>query len=106
MRTLLSKSPSERRAFCPQPYDLMPNLLNSVLPLPREAECKSYRSPAGRENVRGLIINPTTLMAWRPYENLINGELDNRIPGKVTGWIRFFRGAKRPLQVRFDLAGD
>jgi hypothetical protein len=45
-------------------------------------------------------------MAWRPYENLINGELDNRSPGRVTGWIRFFREAKQPLKVRFDLAGD
>lgn len=45
-------------------------------------------------------------MAWRPYENLIDGELDNRIPGKVTGWMRFFRQGKQPLRVKFDLAGD
>lgn len=45
-------------------------------------------------------------MAWRPYENLINGELDNRIPGKVTGWIRFYRRGQRPLKVKLDLAGD
>jgi hypothetical protein len=45
-------------------------------------------------------------MAWRPYENLIGGELDNRTPGKVTGWMHFFRRAKRPLRVTFDLAGD
>src|SRR2546427_8957611 len=45
-------------------------------------------------------------MAWRPYENLIDGELDNRTPGKVTGWMRFFRHRKRPLRVTFDLAGD
>lgn len=45
-------------------------------------------------------------MAWRPYENLIDGELDNRIPGKVTGWMRFFRRGKRPLKVTFDLTGD
>jgi len=45
-------------------------------------------------------------MAWRPYENLIEGELDNRIPGKVTGWMRFFRRGKKPLEVAFDLAGN
>ena len=36
----------------------------------------------------------------------MNGELDNRMPGKVTGWMRFFRRGKRPLRVTFDLAGD
>src|SRR5882724_10827034 len=45
-------------------------------------------------------------MAWRPYANLMNGELDNRMPGRVTGWMRFFRRGKRPLRVTFDLAGD
>ena len=45
-------------------------------------------------------------MAWRPYENLIDGELDNRTPGKVTGWIRFFRNEQPPLRVTFDLEGD
>ena len=45
-------------------------------------------------------------MAWRPYENLIDGELDNRVPGKVTGWMHFFRHRKSPLRVSFDLEGD
>ncbi len=45
-------------------------------------------------------------MAWRPYENLIDGELDNRTAGKVTGWMRFFRNGKPPFRVTFDLAGD
>ena len=45
-------------------------------------------------------------MAWRPYENLIAGELDNRIPGKVTGWMRFCRRGKEPLRVTLDLEGD
>jgi len=45
-------------------------------------------------------------MAWRPNENLIDGELDNRTPGKVTGWIRFFRNEQSPLRVTFDLEGD
>jgi hypothetical protein len=54
----------------------------------------------------GWIMNPKTHMAWRPYENLIDGELDNRTPGKVTGWMRFCRSGKRPLKVHFDLAGD
>jgi hypothetical protein len=45
-------------------------------------------------------------MAWRPYENLIEGELDNTTPGRVVGWIRFFRRRKQPLRVRLELAGD
>lgn len=45
-------------------------------------------------------------MAWRPYENLIDGELDNRTPGKVVGWMRFYRRGKQPLRVTFDLDGD
>src|SRR5579872_6547272 len=45
-------------------------------------------------------------MAWRLSENLIDGELSNRVPGKVTGWMRFFRSLQEPLRVAFDLAGD
>ena len=36
----------------------------------------------------------------------MDGELDNRTPGKVSGWMRFFRQGRRPLKVVFDLAGD
>jgi hypothetical protein len=42
-------------------------------------------------------------MAWRPTRYLIAGELDNTIPGKVTGWMRF---AGMDKTVTFDLAGD
>jgi len=28
-------------------------------------------------------------MAWRPHEQLIEGVLDNTVPNKVTGWMRF-----------------
>jgi hypothetical protein len=45
-------------------------------------------------------------MAWRPNENLIDGELDNRTPGRITGWMRFFRNRNQPLMATFDLAGD
>lgn len=45
-------------------------------------------------------------MAWRPYENLIEGELDNRVPGAVTGWLDFYRDRKDPLHVLFHLEGD
>ena len=45
-------------------------------------------------------------MAWRPHPDLIDGELSNRVPGKVTGWMRFFRMGKPPLRVVFDLEGD
>jgi hypothetical protein len=42
-------------------------------------------------------------MAWRPHENLIGGELNNSVPGKVTGWIMFV-GMDKP--VKLDLMGD
>jgi len=42
-------------------------------------------------------------MAWRPTEYLIEGELDNTHPNKVTGWMRF-AGMKE--KVTFDLEGD
>jgi hypothetical protein len=42
-------------------------------------------------------------MAWRPTEYLIEGELDNTDPGKVTGWMRF---AGMKDKVTFDLEGD
>jgi hypothetical protein len=45
-------------------------------------------------------------MAWRPNDNLIDGEIDNRISGKVTGWLRFYRNRKPPLRVTLDLEGD
>ena len=42
-------------------------------------------------------------MAWRPTRYLIEGELDNTVPGKVTGWMLFagIRG-----KVFFDLVGN
>jgi len=42
-------------------------------------------------------------MAWRPTQYLLEGELDNTQPGKVTGWMRFagFKG-----KVTFVLEGD
>ena len=42
-------------------------------------------------------------MAWRPTNYLIEGELDNRNPGKVTGWMKF-AGMKE--KVTFNLEGD
>ena len=42
-------------------------------------------------------------MAWRPTKYLIEGELDNTNPGKVTGWMRF-AGSKK--KVTFDLKGN
>ena len=42
-------------------------------------------------------------MAWRPTQYLIEGELDNTAPGKVTGWMRF---AGMQEQVTFDLKGN
>lgn len=42
-------------------------------------------------------------MAWRPYENLVEAELDNTVRGKVTGWIRF---VGMDEVVKLDLEGD
>jgi hypothetical protein len=42
-------------------------------------------------------------MAWRPTQYLIEGELDNTAPGKVTGWMTF-AGIKE--KVTFDLEGN
>jgi len=42
-------------------------------------------------------------MAWRPNEQFIEGVLDNTVPGKVTGWMRF---AGLDEKVVFDLEGD
>ena len=42
-------------------------------------------------------------MAWRTTEFLIEGELDNTILGKVTGWMRF---AGKKEKTIFDLKGD
>jgi hypothetical protein len=42
-------------------------------------------------------------MAWRPTPYLLEGELDNTTPGKVTGWMRF---AGMKDKVTFDLKGD
>ena len=41
-------------------------------------------------------------MAWRPMKHLLEGELDNTVPGRVTGWMQFAAIGK----VRFDLKGD
>src|SRR5436309_793660 len=62
-------------------------------------------SLARRVHSPGFSLIPHD-MAWRPYQNLIDGELDNRIAGKVTGWMRFYRRGKKPFRVTFDLAGD
>ena len=42
-------------------------------------------------------------MAWRPHKNLIGAELNNNVPGRVTGWIMFV-GMDKP--VKLDLVGD
>lgn len=42
-------------------------------------------------------------MAWRPYDQLIEGELDNTVRGKVTGWMTFIGLNDK---VTFELDGD
>ena len=43
---------------------------------------------------------------WRPSYNLIEGELDNLVQGRVTGYLLFCRNEKTPLRVTLDLEGD
>ena len=42
-------------------------------------------------------------MAWRPNEQFIEGVLDNTVPGKVTGWMRFIG---KDENVVFNLEGN
>lgn len=42
-------------------------------------------------------------MAWRPYDYVIEGMLDNTRAGKITGWMKF-AGIRH--KVRFDLTGN
>ncbi len=42
-------------------------------------------------------------MTWRPSAFLLEGELDNRIAGRIIGWLRF---AGLPEKVTLDLEGD
>ncbi len=42
-------------------------------------------------------------MAWRPTQYLMEGELDNTTPGRVTGWMQF---AGMNKKVTFNLKGD
>ncbi|MHC5163665.1 MAG: DUF2958 domain-containing protein [Planctomycetota bacterium] len=42
-------------------------------------------------------------MAWRPSDQLIEGELDNSVQGKVTGWLQF-AGMKEKMM--FNLEGN
>ena len=42
-------------------------------------------------------------MAWRPNEQFVEGILDNTVPGKVTGWMKF---AGMDKKVIFDLEGN
>jgi hypothetical protein len=45
-------------------------------------------------------------MAFRPAPNLIEGVIDNSVPGHVRGWISFCRKEKTPLHCELDLDGD
>ena len=50
-----------------------------------------------------ILLMEVRIMAWRISESLIEGELDNTQPGKVTGWMQF---AGMEEKVTFDLTGD
>ena len=42
-------------------------------------------------------------MTWRPTKYLVEGELDNRVPGIIVGWLRF---AGVDDKVSLELEGD
>jgi hypothetical protein len=42
-------------------------------------------------------------MAWRISDSVVDGELDNTVKGRVTGWIRL---SGRPEPLALDLEGD
>lgn len=42
-------------------------------------------------------------MSWAPSAFLLEGEMDNRVPGRITGWLRFAGLGKK---VTLDLEGD
>ncbi len=42
-------------------------------------------------------------MTWRPNAYLLEGQLDNTQPGRITGWMRF---AGLPQKVTLELEGD
>ncbi len=42
-------------------------------------------------------------MTWRPTEYLLDGELDNTVPGSIVGWLRF---AGMMDKVALRLEGD
>ena len=106
MKALRSKSPVERRFLIVQSANFQPVNHRLMPPFMGEAAHTTLSLARRVYDYPGLIINPRTHMAWRPYENLIDGELDNRTPGRVTGWMRFVRFRDQPLKVRFDLQGD
>jgi hypothetical protein len=83
MKPLWSKSLDVQRDFLGEIYDSKLFLDNADAPLLTTALSQPLSLARRVHDHPGLIINPKTHMAWRPYENLIDGELDNRTPGKV-----------------------
>ena len=61
------------------------------------------KESARRREPEGFEKGGNEMAAWRPHRSVIAGELDNTVPGKVTGWMRF---AGLDEKVTFDLEGD
>jgi hypothetical protein len=45
-------------------------------------------------------------MTWRIAQNLCQGELDNRVPGRISGWLSLYRPEQANLNVHLRLDGD
>ena len=91
---------SRREVFMRKPLQTQLQAVLPHRPIKHGETNNNIAHPPGAQRP-GLIINPSTDMAWRPYANLIDGELNNSTPGKVTGWMRFFRRGMTPLRVTF-----
>ena|SRR2546426_8760641 len=80
---------STREALPCKPLQTRLHLVQLRRPIKHEDTNNDIAHTPGAQRP-GITINPSTDMAWRPYANLINGELNNDARGKVTGWMRFF----------------
>ena len=45
-------------------------------------------------------------MMWRPNHELVGGELDNRTPGTITGWLEFARPGQLNRRITLSLSGN
>ena len=64
---------------------------------------KRGRGSSGASSTRGDRPGYDIRMAWRITDHMVDGELDNTVKGRVTGWLRL-TGRGEP--VRLELTGS